>query len=399
MVTRFVGMSVSFFDCLKKYSCAFVALVLAFALVPSVTPGKPSSDMSAVSARDNSSPPVFIRAKDNGSSPSVSAESAVVIECSSGGVVFSKNENERLPMASTTKIMTALTVIECCELTEKITVPKEACGIEGSSVYLREGEVFTVEEMLYALMLASANDAATALALHTSGSVAAFAEKMNEIACTLGLVDTHFTNPHGLNDDEHYTTAKELALIAAHASENEVFRRICSTKKTIIRRDSKESARLLTNHNRMLSRYEGCFGIKTGFTKASGRCLVSGAERDGLSFIAVTLNAPDDWNDHTVMLDYAFSRYERITLLREGELSLSLPLAGSLQSSVACTNSRAIYATVPEGLAGFEKTVELKRFEFAPVEKGELVGRIIFRYDGKIIAQSDIVTVFCAEKR
>lgn len=390
-------MSVSLFRILKRYSCALIALLLAFSLayfsfgtrayIPSSSPAEADAGES-----------VFIRAK-GGTPPTVSARSAAVIECSSGEVIFAKNENERLPMASTTKIMTALTVIESCDLSQEVTIPKEACGIEGSSVYLREGEVFSVEELLYALMLASANDAATALALHAGGSIEAFAEKMNAVASSLGLTDTHFTNPHGLSDDDHYTTAKELAKIAAHASKNEVFRRICSTKKTIIRQDSKESARLLTNHNKLLSLYPDAFGIKTGFTKVSGRCLVSGAERDGISFIAVTLNAPDDWNDHVSMLDYAFSLYERVTLLRAGELSLSLPLAGSLQSSVMCTNAEALYAIVPKGFGGFDMTVEMKRFEYAPIDKGECVGRVIFSYKGKTIAQSEIKTAFCAEKR
>ena len=390
-------MSVSFFTILKRYSSTLVALTLAFFVAVSFYGRQRIEGASVTVTADGRT--VLIRSDTPISMPNISAKSAAVIECSSGEIVFSKNENERLPMASTTKIMTAITVIEASDLSARVTVPKEACGIEGSSVYLREGEVFTVEELLYALMLASANDAATALALHTCGSIEAFADKMNEKAASLGLTDTHFTNPHGLNDSEHYTTAKELAIISAYASQNEDFRRICSTKKTIIRRDSKESARLLTNHNKMLTLYEGAFGVKTGFTKASGRCLVSGAERDGLSFIAVTLCAPDDWNDHRALLDLAFSSYEKKTLLSKSELTLSLPLAGGLQSSVLCTNAEEISVIVPKGTCSFEQVLEIKRFEFAPVERGERVGRIIFRYKGKAIAQSSIVTVYCAKER
>ncbi|MBQ1260217.1 MAG: D-alanyl-D-alanine carboxypeptidase [Clostridia bacterium] len=390
-------MSVSFFKVIKRYSSTLVALVLVLScmLIARGTPKKTTQSASPPAETGA----LLIRSQSNASLPSLSARSAAVIECTSGEIVFAKNEDERLPMASTTKIMTALTVISTCRLSDTVTVPKEACGIEGSSVYLREGECFTVEELLYALMLASANDAATALAIHAKGSVEAFAEEMNRQAEALGLSDTHFTNPHGLNDKDHYTTAKELAIISAHAVKNETFRKICSTKKTVIKRDSKESARLLTNHNKMLSLYDGAFGIKTGFTKISGRCLVSGAEKNGLSFIAVTLNAPDDWNDHKAMLDLSFSLYEKRVLLKKGELSITLPLVGSLQSSVLCTNTEDICVIVPRGLSDIERIVEIKRFEFSPIDKGEQVGRIIFKYKGKIIAQAAILTAFCAEKR
>ena len=392
-------MSFSLFLSAKKYSCTFISIFLILVLV--IAMSKAAYAPKEISLSLTCGNTLFISSESKASSAavSVSAQSAVLIECESGNVIFSKNSDTRLPMASTTKIMTALVVIESCNLSDTVKISKAACGIEGSSVYLREGEIFTVKELLYALMLASANDAATALALYVSGSEEAFADKMNEKASELGLSDTHFKNPHGLEDDEHYTTTKELALIAAHASKNEVFRSICSTKKIIIKRESKESARLLTNHNKMLSSYDGCFGIKTGFTKASGRCLVSGAERDGLSLIAVTLNAPDDWQDHKSMLDYGFSLYEKVTLLKAGELSLPLDLIGSLQSTVLCTNSSDIYAILPKGTPLPEFTVEMKRFEYAPVDKGECVGRIVYKYKGKIIAQSEIITSFCAEKR
>lgn len=330
----------------------------------------------------------------------LSAKSAFVLELTSGEEVFSKNENERLPMASTTKIMTALVVITRCDLTERVKIPREACGIEGSSIYLRDGEEFTVEELLYALMLASANDAAVALAIHTAGSVEGFVTLMNEQASELGLTDTHFCDPHGLSASGHYTTARELALIALEAMKHDEFSRICSTKSTVIRSDSKESARLLRNHNRMLTLYTGAFGIKTGYIKASGRCLVSGAERNGISFIAVTLDASDDWNDHRLMLDYAFSLYRGIHILSRGELSLSLMLCGSLQSSVLCTNADDIYIIVPKELSDDEisTVIEMREFEFAPIESGRSVGRVAVIYKGEVIAQSDIVTLYCAKE-
>lgn len=306
-----------------------------------------------------------------------------------------------MPMASTTKIMTALVVITNCDLSEVVSVTSEACGIEGSSIYLRAGEEFTVEELLYALMLASANDAAVALAIHTAGSVEGFVTLMNKKADELGLTDTHFCDPHGLSEHDHYTTARELALIAVEAMKHEEFSRICSTKRTIIRRNSSESARLLKNHNRILSLYDGAFGIKTGYTRASGRCLVSGAERNGIAFIAVTLNASDDWNDHRLMLDYAFSLYKGISILDKGELSLSLPLCGALQQEVLCTNADGIYLIAPADLSEHEVTtvIEMKRFELAPIGSGECVGRVAIIYNGQVVAESDIITLYCAKKR
>ncbi len=340
----------------------------------------------------------FLRSKQT-SALSLSAQSAVLIEAESGTVLYEKNATKRLPMASTTKVMTALVVLESAKLDKKVKIPKEACGIEGSSVYLREGEEFSVEELLYALMLASANDAATALAIEVCGSVDAFAERMNQKAAELGLEGTHFTNPHGLHNEDHYTTAKDLASIAAEASRNETFRKICSTQKTVIRRDSKENARLLVNHNKLLTRYSGCFGIKTGFTKTSGRCLVSGAERDGLSLIAVTLGAPDDWNDHETLLDYGFSLYSKKTLAEAGELSFSLPIVGGYQRSVLCANAEKVCAVLPNDADEVRTVIEMRRFELAPVYAGEVVGTVYFMCGEKVIAKVDIIAFYSAQKR
>lgn len=340
----------------------------------------------------------FLRSKQT-SALSLSAQSAVLIEAESGTVIYEKNGTKRMPMASTTKIMTALVVLRSLDLNKTIKIPREACGIEGSSVYLREGEEFSVKELLYALLLASANDAATALAIASCSSVEAFADRMNQMATELGLENTHFTNPHGLHDEDHYTTARDLAAIASEASKNEVFREICSSEKTTIRRDSKESARLLVNHNKLLRRYEGCFGIKTGFTKTSGRCLVSGAERDGLSLIAVTLNAPDDWNDHETLLDYGFSLYSKRTLAEVGELSFLLSLTGGRQSTVICANKEQVCAVLPNDAGAIDTVFDVRRFEFAPVCAGDVIGTVYFVCDGKIVAKAEIVALYSAEKR
>lgn len=398
MFTRFVGMS-SRKSTQKNYATTVLSLALILLISVHFNRAPIYGDSLPSNAQATDGVSLFL-GNDLKDPPQISAEGAVLIECDSGTAVFEKNAHVRMPMASTTKIMTALVVIDNAQLTDTVRIPREACGIEGSSVYLREGEEFTVEELLYALMLASANDAAAALAIHTSGSVEAFAEEMNELARDLGLSDTHFTNPHGLHDEDHYTTAYELALIARAAAKNGTFRKITSTQKTVIRRHSKESAHLLTNHNKLLRSYDGCFGIKTGFTKTSGRCLASGAERDGMSFIAVTLNAPDDWNDHKRLLDAAFSQYRRVTLFEVGDVEYMLPISGSYQSSVLCQSTQSLTVITDKSKnPNVTYKIYARRFELAPIESGQCVGKVMFLYGGKFIAECDLRAVYSAAKR
>ena len=230
--------------------------------------------------------------------PTVSAESAILIEANTGDVVFESNSRKVLPMASTTKIMTALVALENGNLDEKFSVPEEATDVEGSSVYLTAGETVTMRDLLYALMLESANDAATAIAFRIGGSVGGFASLMNEKAEELCLEDTHFTNPHGLDDPEHYTTAYDLCKLTCAAIENAEFEKIVSTLSADA--FSCGTRRTLVNHNRLLRSLYGAIGVKTGFTKRSGRCLVSAVRRDCVLTVAVTLNDPNDWSDHSV---------------------------------------------------------------------------------------------------
>lgn len=332
--------------------------------------------------------------------PSVSAEAAVLIEADSGKIVFSHNENTRLPMASTTKIVTALTALTLKEASTPITVSPEAVGVEGSSVYLIEGEVLTLEQLLYALLLESANDAAVAIAVGLSGSVEAFAEQMNSVASLLDLQDTHFVNPHGLDGEEHYTTAYELACLARCAMQNELIRTIVGTRKHTIPHPGDVGTRLLVNHNKLLRLYDGCIGVKTGFTKRSGRCLVSAAERNGVMLIAVTLNAPNDWNDHTAMLDYGFSRYESVQLCVGEELLFPLPVVGGTDAYVMLVNTEALRVTLPKDHGKIELTVEAPHFAYAPIAEGETVGRAVYRCDtdrdgvAEIIAETTLDACF-----
>ncbi|MDE6412157.1 MAG: D-alanyl-D-alanine carboxypeptidase, partial [Clostridia bacterium] len=229
-----------------------------------------------------------------------------VVEVSSRRFLSELNADKKLPMASTTKIMTALVILEEDDLDEVVTVPKEAEGTEGSSVYLKAGEEITVRELLYGLMLRSGNDCAVTLALHHSGSVKNFARAMNEKAASLGAENSHFTNPHGLPDEEHYTTARDLALITAAAMENESFREIVSTKFY--------KPRSWKNKNKMLWNFDGAIGVKTGFTVRAGRCLVSAAERDGMTIVSVVLNSPQMFERSEELLQNAFETYHMVQL-------------------------------------------------------------------------------------
>ncbi len=241
-----------------------------------------------------------------------SARGGIVMEQSTRRVLLDENMNVRCFPASTTKVLTALVVLNTLPLDTIVTVPKEAEGVEGSSIYLRAGQKISVEDLLTGMMLRSGNDAATALAIETSGSVPEFAILMNETASALGAKSSNFVNPHGLHDEAHFTTAFDLALITAAAYDNPDFVRIASLRKAKITIDGEPS--YIGNKNKLLTFYEGANGVKTGYTKRSGRCLVGGAERNGMQLISVVLNYNDMWNDTMRMLDYGFDNYDMTPL-------------------------------------------------------------------------------------
>lgn len=330
---------------------------------------------------------------------SVSSESAILINAENGDVYFEKNADKRLPMASTTKIMTALVAIENSSLRDTVIIDRRAVGIEGSSVYLTDGELLTMEDLLYSLLLASANDAAAAIAIEIGGSIEGFAAMMNIKAAELELENTHFDNPHGLDSETHYTTAQDLAKITAYALENPDFLKIVSTYKRNI--ECEIGTRYLINHNKLLRSCEGCIGVKTGFTKRSGRCLVSASERNGMRLVAVTLNAPDDWNDHKKMFDYGFSSYHKLTLLSENGYSTSLPVVGGKEQTVLVRSTNSIEKIMPASVNAedFKIDISLPHFLYAPIEKGEKVGKVSCYLDGKLICESDIIALFGVSKR
>lgn len=344
----------------------------------------------------------FPASADTSEALALSAHSAVLIDADSGSVLYAKNANERLPMASTTKIMTAYVALALAKPEHVIRTDAGAVGIEGSSIYLSEGEELTLEQLLYALLLESANDAAAAIAIGLSGSVEAFADEMNRKAQSLGLTNTHFTNPHGLHDEAHYTTAHELALLSHVALQNELIQTIVSTRKTTIPHAGSDGVRLLVNHNKMLRLYDGCIGVKTGFTKQSGRCLVSAAERDGVRLIAVTIDAPNDWNDHTAMLDYGFARYRSVKLCDKAFL-YPLPLVNATEDYVMLGVEEDVCITLPNEAGEIQQVVECRRFESAPVFQGDVCGRMLFYCDAdgdgvrECIAELPMVACYSVE--
>lgn len=246
--------------------------------------------------------------------PQTGAESYAVIDGKSGGIICEKNSSARLPMASTTKIITAIIIIEEMPQDMLLSVPKDATLAEGSSIYLKENEKLSVKDLLYGLLLESGNDAAITLAIGHSGSVEKFTQRMNEFVAELGLKNTMLANPHGLTAENHYTTAMDLSQITMYAMNNDTFRRIVSTKKYISQSNDGKFTRYFFNHNKLLTRYDGAIGVKTGYTKAAGRCLVSAATREDEMYICVTLNDKNDWSDHDSLLSHAFDSYKSIEI-------------------------------------------------------------------------------------
>lgn len=323
----------------------------------------------------------------------LSAQASVVIESSSGRVIYGNNQDKKLSMASTTKIMTSLLALENCELDIEFCVTDEMVRVEGTSMGLVGGDYVTMRAIVYGMLLQSGNDAANVAAYMMSGSISQFSKLMNERADKIGMKNTNFVTPSGLDADEHYSTAYDMALLGAEAIKNEAFAEICSSKTARVSYGNPAYLRTLSNHNKFLSQYEGAFGIKTGFTKKSGRCLVTAVERNGITLVAVTLNAPDDWNDHAKLYDYAFSRVE-LCNLDDDFSGIMLDVIGSDCSSKDIEVLSKPTAVLFEGeLKKVKRKILLKKFEYAPVEKGSVVGVARYYLDGELICEVPITVV------
>ncbi len=282
-------------------------------------------------------------------------------------MIYEKNADEQSLIASTTKIMTALIVSEQCNVLDRMRIPKEAVGVEGSSMYLQEGEILTIQELLYGLMLHSGNDAAVALAIYCGGTVEGFAELMNDKARVLGMTGSHFVNPNGLDAPGHYSTARDLAILAAYAMKNPIF------YKTVSARTVTVGQRYLRNPNKLLWRVEGADGVKPGYTKAAGRILVSSATRQGRRLIAVTINAPSDWQDHAVLLEEGFSHYQVRSIVKAGDVLGRVEIAGGQAGYAELIAGEDFAYALAEGEAP-EIRISGPGFVYAPVAAGAQAG-------------------------
>ena len=314
----------------------------------------------------------------------LSAQKAILMDAATGRVLYQQNADSRSLIASTTKIMTALVVCEQCNVLDRMRIPKEAVGIEGSSIYLQEGEVLTIQELLYGLMLHSGNDAAVALAIYCGGTAEGFAELMNDKARQLNMRDSHFENPNGLDAPGHYSTARDLAILAAYAMENPIFAKTVSTKNVKI------GQRYLRNHNKLLWLYQGADGVKTGYTRAAGRILVSSATRDGRRLIGVTINAPDDWNDHAFLLNQGFSKFSNQRIISCGEVIGFAEIAGGQSGKVELLAAADFdYALSPEETT--EMVIPGPGFVYAPVAEGADAGVVHICIGGKSVGKVPLI--------
>ena len=330
-----------------------------------------------------------VPAQASANAPEVSAKAAVLISADTGEVIYAHRSGEKLPMASTTKIMTVLLTLESAhrlgDLYEEFTVDSEAIHVEGSSMGLLEGDTVTKYALCCGMLLPSGNDAANAAAVRIAGSIGDFAALMNRRAAELGLRDTHFVTPSGLEGEGHGSSAYDMALLAREALRDPTFREICSSAEKETEFGAPPYRRWLKNTNRLLSMDEGVYGVKTGFTDEAGRCLVSACERDGEDLICVTLNDPDDWNDHLALYSYGFDTAHTADITVPQELVMDL--AGSREEQITASplGSRLTLTTLSASQEDISFTVMAPPFIYAPVRQGDRVGELAVELCGREI--------------
>lgn len=314
--------------------------------------------------------------------PDVSAQSAAVMVADSRELIYGKNEHEQRGMASTTKIMTALLTLECASPLKQITVTEQMAAVEGTSMGLLPGDKVTYHDLVYGMLLASGNDAANTVAISISGSIPEFAKLMNSRANKIGMRNTSFVTPSGLDDENHYSTAYDMALLGCEAIRNPDFLLACSSVQAKLCYGNEPYTRFLSNHNRLLKTFDGAVGIKTGFTKKSGRCLVSAAERNGVMLVCVTLNAPNDWQDHKALLQYGFERVSvkaldfklpQLTVYGGESEKVGVELCEPLSIATQCNSDR------------ISQQLIIKPYCIAPLKKGDIAGEVRINIGNKTV--------------
>jgi len=332
--------------------------------------------------------------------PEINAKSAILIDAASGRILYEKNAHERLPQASTTKITTALVALENADPTKTIRVPDDFVNPGESSIYLEPGEVHSLEDLLYALLLRSANDAGDAIAIGIAGSLEKFIDMMNEKVADLGLTDTHYVNTHGLHHEEHYSSAYDLAMIAKEALKHEEFRKIIVTDKHIIPWPGNEYSRVADNGNKLLGKYEGADGVKTGYTRQAGSCLVGSATRDGMQLIAVVLNCNQMYDEMARLLDYGFANYKKKDFFQKHQVVEQIVIDGGKEESVKILAEKPLsIALSDEEISQAKVNIYLPEKVKAPVKKGQRMGVAVIDIAGKLTLTTELIADHEVEKR
>lgn len=320
----------------------------------------------------------------------LSGESYILIDGDTGRVLMEENAHKKMPMASTTKIMTALVALEKGNLNDRIRIDDDSVGVEGSSIYLKKGEIITLKDLIYGLMLRSGNDAAVAIGIHIGGTTEEFVNLMNSKAKSIGALNTSFANPNGLNDENHYSTAYDMALITKEAFKHDVFAEIVNSKSYTSNRNENN---YFYNKNKTLWEYEGGSGVKTGYTMASGRCLVSSASRNGLNLISVSLNARDWFNDNYKLFDYGFERYKSYLIFDKGQFMKKIKVSKANREYVNLIAENTLFYPLKEGENDKIK-IDIQSLEDIelPISKGDVLGSVSVYLDGKLISRENLIS-------
>ncbi|MDK2835390.1 MAG: hypothetical protein PWP21_167 [Thermosediminibacterales bacterium] len=335
-----------------------------------------------------------VRASAQSNPPLINSKSAILMDVNTGRILYGKNIHEKRPMASTTKIMTAIVALENGNLSDIVTISPKAAKIEGSKIYLKPGEKLTLEELVYGLLMMSGNDAAVAIAEHIGKSVEGFAEIMNKKAISLGALNTNFKNPHGLDAEGHYTTAYDLALITRYGLSIPKFREILQTKHKVI------TNRQLYNKNRLLSQYEGGDGVKTGYTSKAGRCFVGSATRNNWQLISVVLNSPSIWRETKSLLDFGFKEYSPVNLFHKNQVIKKIDVKQGIKDKVDLIIKDDVIIPLKAGeKKDIKVTIDYKKFVIAPVDKDKPVGNLKLFFKDTLVSQFPLVTKEFIERK